>query len=197
MDVHVHEAFSALTLTNQGGLGNLRKLPPELRIMIWKELFRDIEQLQGPRSDSTSSTNESVISVMGCSKQLYEEVSELLFNNFSHEIEVSSTSDGPGWFINISARYLNKIRWAVPNEQSLVKHVVSFPHDKTERAKRYKIESINVRMNAIESPQPGQHWLPFGEAWFRACKRLLAVHDAYKKIPDAQEMELNVSIKRE
>ncbi|KAJ5918530.1 hypothetical protein N7466_010522 [Penicillium verhagenii] len=104
--MNINQSFAALTLTKQGGLGTFRKLPPELRIMVWKELFKSIEQLQGPRSDPTPGSNESIISIMACSQDLYEEVGELLFNNFNHEIEIPTASDGPAWFINLSARYL-------------------------------------------------------------------------------------------
>ncbi|KAJ5953267.1 hypothetical protein N7454_000163 [Penicillium verhagenii] len=184
--------FSALALTEQGGLGNFHKLPPELRIMIWKELFRAIEELQGPHPDSASKTKESILSVMQCSKQLHAEVGDILFNNLHHEIEIPTASSGPAWYINMSARYLHRIRWPVQNEEALVKHVMSFPHRKTAKAKKHQVNIVSVKMDKIERPQDGEK--PNGTALALATNRASAVCRAYRQMPGAKASKMNLRI---
>jgi hypothetical protein len=61
-------------------LGDFARFPVEIRLMIWEELFQNI--------NSTTLTIMShggrLLGILGCSRALYNEITQLLYKDIKH-----------------------------------------------------------------------------------------------------------------
>ncbi|CAG7935463.1 unnamed protein product [Penicillium nalgiovense] len=102
-------------------LGNFAKLPLELRLLVWEYLFRNIH------------TIPHVLSILRCSRYLYQEIADHLYRGMRHEIRISFTDDS---LKRPYVRLLSKnmpAKWrGLKNSKAVRRHLHSFPHERIE-----------------------------------------------------------------
>ncbi|KOS47351.1 hypothetical protein ACN38_g1694 [Penicillium nordicum] len=102
-------------------LGNFEKLPFEIRLLIWECLFYDIH------------TAPHVLSILRCSRYLYQEISDHLYKGMRHEIRISGARDSLKWLYVRLASNRMPVKWrGLETIKAVRKHLHNFPHKRIE-----------------------------------------------------------------
>lgn len=119
---------SELVMDTLMPLGNFSKLPIELRLQIWEELFSDINMaLEGQEQPS-----KNRLSILCCNSYLYEELSSHLYRGLKHIIRIDS-SYSKTCYLEVglySKRFTRALR--LKDSIALRDHLLNFPHSKVE-----------------------------------------------------------------
>lgn len=102
-------------------LGNFEKLPLEIRLLIWECLFYDIH------------TAPRVLSILRCSRYLYQEISDHLYKGMRHEIRIPGADDSLKWlYVRLVSNRMS-VKWrGLKNIKAVRKHLQNFPHKRIE-----------------------------------------------------------------
>lgn len=118
-------------------LGSLQKLPMNVRLLIWEKIFFDI-------SESPISRSENVLSILYCSRFIYEEVSWHFYSGIVHEIFIDSIYDPTCYMIaRISSKRLERI-CKLKDSAAVRNHLFRFPHNRMKPATLH----VNIRNNS-------------------------------------------------
>lgn len=115
-------------MTTPTQLGSFSKLPCEIRLMIWKELFSGIKST--PKLQEQPSVNPA--SILSCSKYFNEEVSSYLYHDLKHSIHIDSQYH-QDYYVKAMVSSSKVLRvWKLKDSAALKSHLLSFPHSKIE-----------------------------------------------------------------
>ncbi|KAJ5184182.1 hypothetical protein N7492_001798 [Penicillium capsulatum] len=112
-------------------LGAFAKLPPELRLMIWEELFCFIPSI--PHEASQPSSN--ILSILRCSRYLYHEITDHLYKDLKSTIQ-----PWPVWEENksmvlwLSSKKVSAFR-QIKNLDTARQFICTFPFDKVHQSR--------------------------------------------------------------
>ncbi|KXG47379.1 uncharacterized protein PGRI_012490 [Penicillium griseofulvum] len=99
-------------------LGNFAKLPLEIRLMIWENLFYDIHAAP------------HILSILRCNSHLYQEISSHVYSGMKHEIRISSTKSLKWLYVRLISKRMPAKWRGLENIKAVQKHLTNFPHDK-------------------------------------------------------------------
>ncbi|KAJ5237679.1 hypothetical protein N7489_007770 [Penicillium chrysogenum] len=91
-------------------LGTFAKLPLELRWTIWESVFDEIHSAS------------FALAILRCSRYLYQEISDHLFEDFEHEFQVAG-----GLRFNFTTRQTQRQGWELKNIEAIRCHLHTFP----------------------------------------------------------------------
>lgn len=113
-------------------LGNFEMLPPEIRLLIWECLFYEIHRAP------------HVLSILHCSRYLYQEISDHLYKGMRHGIRISGADDTLKWlYVRLFSNRMS-VKWrGLKNIKAVRKHLQNFPHG--------RIEGKEIFLNVILS----------------------------------------------
>jgi hypothetical protein len=118
-------------------LENFAKLPLELRLLIWEYLFRKIY------------TTPHVLSILRCSRYLYQEIADHLYRGMRHEIRMSFTDNSLKRLYVLLVSKNMSAKWrGLENFRAVRRHLHNFPHK--------RIEGKEISVNIILSSHEGR-----------------------------------------
>ncbi|KAJ5558604.1 hypothetical protein N7461_002576 [Penicillium sp. DV-2018c] len=91
-------------------LGTFAKLPLELRWTIWESVFDEIH------------STPFALAILRCSRYLYQEISDHLFEDFEHEFQIAG-----GLRFNFTTRRTHSHGWELKNIEAVRNHLHTFP----------------------------------------------------------------------
>jgi hypothetical protein len=102
-------------------LGNFAKLPLELRLLIWEYLFCKIY------------TTPHVLSILRCSRYLYQEIADHLYRGMRHEIQIPFTDNSLKWlYVRLSSKNMSAKWRGLKNFKAVRGYLHNFPHTRIE-----------------------------------------------------------------
>lgn len=130
-------------------LGLFFKLPAEIRLLIWETLFMEIPfQTQRTRKQTYAPTNR--LSILRCSRALYNEISHHLYKPLTYNLTIYSHCS-EGWWMKVTIVFGNTtVWWRLKDAEDVRQHISNFPFAKFHEPR------INVQIRPSRTHGPGR-----------------------------------------
>jgi hypothetical protein len=124
-------------------LGAFSKLPTEIRLVIWADLFSEIHT----QSAIHSKPKTNPLSILSASGYLYREISVHLYSNMKQTISVNREYDRGSWMtIKLKSRVVD-VTWNLKDKADAERYFQSFPYQKA---------SSKIEIRSPDTTDPGQ-----------------------------------------
>lgn len=178
-------------------LGAFAKLPPELRLMIWEEVFRLISP--SPYEDIRQPNN--ILSILRCSRYLYHEISDHLYKDLIPTFQPWPLRDDKKWMVIwFSSRKVSAFR-NLKDADTVRQFMANFPFDKLYQPRlnvnipassgldRGRIIVLWRKINTFVATIKTLHYIPFVHVtlsgrWIHGGKPMESVKDNNGVRPD-------------